>query len=379
MLNRKFPNAGKILQRYPVKRISGQDHFFMFKLPFELQSFISGVDEYVQILRMAIQLQQMCNCDSLNCVQNKIKIVVVQKMVLCCGGIQIENMRGADSIRWDKVKQGRNVPEGGNNALRRQRCAKNTFLGQNRILVSQRRINTKCELWGWSYAFTSCNPAFLYNHAHECTFSLNSLSHVPGAAWGVFPVPRSCLLCETVIPSFILFYYFIPSSSLLVPQYSLFPSITLSFHHSFPSLFPSITLSLHSHSHSITLSLHSHSHSITLSLHHHLTFTLTPSSPNPQVGRWWPGGLVVVSPSLLSPLLHYSLLLLTTTTTPPGTTWDYRPCALVLLRGCGAWVGEAGVGVGAWVGWIAGWWGGGYVEVGQCINVGEYIVDIVQQ
>ncbi|CAL6110719.1 Hypothetical_protein [Hexamita inflata] len=194
------------------------------------------------------------------------------------------------------------------------------------------------------------------------TFSLNSLSRIPGAAWGVFPVPRSCLLRETVIPSFILFYYFIPSSSLLVPQYSLFPSITLSLHsHSFP-LFPPPVLT-----------------------YGHL---------NQQVVLC--GGLVVVSRGLvlvsLSPLLHYSLLLplllttppllpllLTTTTTPPGTTWDYRPCALVLLRGCGAWVGEAGVGVGAWVGWIAGWRGGGCVGIGQCINVGEYVVDIVQQ
>ncbi|CAL6114930.1 Hypothetical_protein [Hexamita inflata] len=123
----------------------------MFKLPFELQSSISGVDQYVQILRLAIQLQQMCNGDSLNCVQNKIIIIVVQKVVLCCSGIQIENMRGAEDIRRGKVKQGRSVPEGENNDLWRQRCAKNTFLGQNRILVGQRRINTKCQLWGWSY------------------------------------------------------------------------------------------------------------------------------------------------------------------------------------------------------------------------------------
>ncbi|CAL6113215.1 Hypothetical_protein [Hexamita inflata] len=143
MLNSKLPNVGKIHPEYPVNRISGQDHFFRFKLPFVLQSFISGVDEYVQILRLAIQLQQMCNYDSLHCVQNKIIIIVVQKVVLCCGGVQIENIRGAEAIRWGKVKQVRNVPEGENNDLRRQRCAKSTFLGQHRIQVSQRRINAK--------------------------------------------------------------------------------------------------------------------------------------------------------------------------------------------------------------------------------------------
>ncbi|CAL6107919.1 Hypothetical_protein [Hexamita inflata] len=140
---RKLPNVGKVHPECPVKRISGQDHFFRFKLPFELQSFISGVDEYVRILRLAIQLQQMCNSDSLNCVQNKIIIIVVQKVELRCGGVQIENISGAEAIRWGKVKQGRNVPEGENNDLRRQRCAKSAILGQNRLQVSQRRINAK--------------------------------------------------------------------------------------------------------------------------------------------------------------------------------------------------------------------------------------------
>ncbi|CAL6107917.1 Hypothetical_protein [Hexamita inflata] len=186
------------------------------------------------------------------------------------------------------------------------------------------------------------------------TFSLNSLSRIPGAAWGVFPVPRSCLLRETVIPSFILFYYFIPSSSLLVPQYSLFP-------------FPSITLSLHSHS---------------LTLHLHLdSFVPTPSRP--PTGKWSGGGIPWSCSCLLSPPL-----LLTTTTTPYYYHYSTRdhlglqalcPGAAAWLRGCGAWVGEAGVGVGAWVGWIAGWRGGGCGGIGQCINVGEYVVDIVQQ
>ncbi|CAL6085172.1 Hypothetical_protein [Hexamita inflata] len=156
----QFLNTGKVHLECSVKRISGQVQFFRFKLPFVLQSFISGVDEYVQIMRMAIQLQQVCNCDSRSCVQNKYLIIVVRKMVLCYGGIQNENIRGAEAIRWDKVKQCRNVPEGGNSALRRQRCAEITFLGLNSIQVRQRRINAKCELWGWWYACTSCNSAF---------------------------------------------------------------------------------------------------------------------------------------------------------------------------------------------------------------------------
>ncbi|CAL6112061.1 Hypothetical_protein [Hexamita inflata] len=102
----------------------------------------------------------MCTCDSRSCVQNKYLIIVVQKMVLCCSGIQNETIRGAEAIRRDKVKQGRNVPEGENNALRRQRCAENTFLDQNSIQVSLRRTFAKCELWGWWYACTSCNSAF---------------------------------------------------------------------------------------------------------------------------------------------------------------------------------------------------------------------------
>ncbi|CAL6097605.1 Hypothetical_protein [Hexamita inflata] len=65
-LRRKLPNVGKVHPVCPVKRISSQDQIFRFKLPFEQQSFISGVDQYVQILRLAVQLQQMCNCDSLN-------------------------------------------------------------------------------------------------------------------------------------------------------------------------------------------------------------------------------------------------------------------------------------------------------------------------
>ncbi|CAL6044213.1 Hypothetical_protein [Hexamita inflata] len=52
--SRKFPNVGKIHLECSVKRISGQDQIFRFKLPFEQQSFISGVGEYVQIMRMAI-------------------------------------------------------------------------------------------------------------------------------------------------------------------------------------------------------------------------------------------------------------------------------------------------------------------------------------
>ncbi|CAL6004841.1 Hypothetical_protein [Hexamita inflata] len=189
-LQRKLPNVGKVHPECPVKRISGQDHFFRFKLPFEQQSFISGVDEYVQILRLAIELQQMCNSDSLHCVQNQIKIIVVRKIVLCCSGIQIENIRCAEAIRWGKVKQGRNVPEGENNDQRRQRCAKSTFLGQNRKQVSQRRINAKCELWGWSYARISCNPAFLNNHAQMYTFCLNSLSHFARCSLGCISRPQ---------------------------------------------------------------------------------------------------------------------------------------------------------------------------------------------
>ncbi|CAL6038222.1 Hypothetical_protein [Hexamita inflata] len=139
----------------------------------------------------------MCNYDSQSCVQNKYLINLVRKMVLCCSGIQNQNIRGAEAIRRDKVKQGRNVPEGGNNSLRRQRCAKITFLGQNSIQVSQRRVNAKCELWRWWYACTSCNPAFVDQYAHAYNISLKSLSRTPGAAWGLYPMPGSCPLPET--------------------------------------------------------------------------------------------------------------------------------------------------------------------------------------
>ncbi|CAL6020969.1 Hypothetical_protein [Hexamita inflata] len=118
-------------------------------------------------------------------------------MVLCCGGIQIENIRGAEAIRRVEVKQGRNVPEGGNSALKRQRCAKITFLGKNSILVSWRRVNAKCEFWWWWYAFTSRNPAFVDQYAHTYIISLKSLSRTPGAAWGLYPMSGCCPLPET--------------------------------------------------------------------------------------------------------------------------------------------------------------------------------------
>ncbi|CAL6110882.1 Hypothetical_protein [Hexamita inflata] len=146
---------------------------------------------------MAIQLQQVCNCDSRSCVQNIYIIIVVQKMVFKNSGIQNKNIRGAEAIKRVEVKQGRNVPEGGNNALRRQRCAKNTFLGQNSIQASQRRTIAKCEFWGWWYACTSCNLVFIDYYAHEYIISLKSLSRTPGAAWGLYPMPGCCPLPET--------------------------------------------------------------------------------------------------------------------------------------------------------------------------------------
>ncbi|CAL6044215.1 Hypothetical_protein [Hexamita inflata] len=122
----------------------------------------------------------------------------MQKMVLCCSGIQIENICGAEAIRRDKVKYDRYMPEGENNDLRRQRCAKNTILGQNSIQVRQRIINAKCELWGWWYACTSCNTSFPYQYAHTYNISLKSLSRTPGAAWGLYPMLGSCPLPETL-------------------------------------------------------------------------------------------------------------------------------------------------------------------------------------
>ncbi|CAL6097279.1 Hypothetical_protein [Hexamita inflata] len=118
-------------------------------------------------------------------------------MVLYCGDIQIENIRGAEAIRRGKVKQVRNVPEGENNDLRRQRSVKNTFQGKNSILVSWRRINAKCELWGWWYACASCNQAFVDYYVHTYNINLKSLSRTPGAAWGLYPMPGSCPLPET--------------------------------------------------------------------------------------------------------------------------------------------------------------------------------------
>ncbi|CAL6106843.1 Hypothetical_protein [Hexamita inflata] len=118
----------------------------------------------------------MCNCDSLRCVQNKYFIIVVQKVVLCCGDIQIENICGAEAITCGKVKQGRNVPEGENNALKRQRCAKRQYLSQNRIQVSQRRINAKQQLWGGRMHLHHAIP-------HSCTTMpkciLSALIHLP--------------------------------------------------------------------------------------------------------------------------------------------------------------------------------------------------------
>ncbi|CAL6065585.1 Hypothetical_protein [Hexamita inflata] len=146
---------------------------------------------------MAIQLQQMYNNDSRSYVQNKYQIILVKKMVLCCSGVQIENIRSAEAIRRVQMKQVRNVPESKNNALRRQRCAKSTFMGLNSIYVSQRRVIAKCELWGLWQAFTSCNPAFTDYYAHTYNISLNSPNSMPGAAWGLYPMPGSCPLPET--------------------------------------------------------------------------------------------------------------------------------------------------------------------------------------